>query len=681
MTREHEPGTRPLRSRPYDWRELTTLVLHHRRELILANLIAVLGTLVSVPVPLLMPLLVDEVLLNKPGALVGAMSQIFPAAWHGPVLYILAILLVTVTLRLTGTALGVLQTREFTRISKDVIFRLRRDLLDRLRRVSMSEYETLGSGTVASHLVTDLDTIDRFVGGATSKFLVAVLSICGTAVVLLWMNWQLGLFIILLNPLVIYVTTLFGRKVSELKKREITAYQAFQESLAETLDAIAQIRAGNRERFYIERIIDHAREMRDFASAFTWKSDAGNRLSFNLLMFGFDCFRAMAMLMVLFSDLSIGEMLAVFAYLWFMMGPVQEVLGIQYAYHAAEAALARINRLLAMELEPQYPHRQDPFAGKRTLSITLEDIRFRYGDGPLVLDGISLAIAAGERVAFVGASGGGKTTLVQVILGLYPPSSGVVRFDGVPVDLIGMDVVRDHVATVLQQPALFNDSVRMNLTLGREVADERLWQALEVAQLRQAVEGLDQGLDTRLGRDGIRLSGGECQRLAQTRARLLRPAAIPEQRGERFTGTRHTGAKSQVRQQATEFSGIKAYQVIGRFAAHLERAEYSNLYSHHGASSLSPAAGTASTPHARSTDLFPHPGLRFTEFLRCLGACLTPSGRRCVPRSPVSDSCASSTREKQAMKYRDASLVDLQSVRPQRSWLAALADVNAIDAK
>jgi ATP-binding cassette subfamily C protein len=526
MTREYEPGTQPLRSRPYDWRELTALVLQHRRELIVANLIAVLGTLVSVPVPLLMPLLVDEVLLETPGALVGAMNRLFPEAWHGPVLYILAILVFTLALRLTGTLLGVLQTREFTRISKDVIFRLREDLLARLRRVSMAEYETLGSGTVASHLVTDLDTIDRFVGGATSKFLVAVLSILGTACVLLWMNWKLGLFIILLNPLVIYVTTLFGHKVAELKKREITAYQAFQESLAETLDAIAQIRAGNRERFYIDRIIGHAREIRDFASAFTWKSDAGNRLSFNVLMFGFDCFRALAMLMVLFSGLSIGEMLAVFAYLWFMMGPVQEVLGIQYAYHAAEAALTRINRLLTMDLEPEYPHRQDPFAGKRTVSVTLEAIRFAYGDGPPVLDGISLAIAPGERVAFVGASGGGKTTLVQVILGLYPPSSGVVRFDGVPVDLIGMDVVRDHVATVLQQPALFNDSVRMNLTLGREVADERLWRALEVAQLREVVEGLDQGLDTRLGRDGVRLSGGQRQRLAVARMVLSDPKVV-----------------------------------------------------------------------------------------------------------------------------------------------------------
>ncbi|MFZ0788708.1 MAG: ABC transporter ATP-binding protein [Chromatiaceae bacterium] len=526
MTLDTKDAPETLRSRPYDWRELAQMVVSHRRELILANLLAVLGTLVSVPMPLLMPLLVDEVLLDKPGAMVAAMDRLFPEPWLGPVFYIVAVLFFTLFLRLIGMTLGVMQTRQFTSISKDVIFRMRRDLLARLERVSMAEYETLGSGAVASHLVTDLDAVDRFVGSATSKFLVAVLSIVGTAIVLLWMNWKLGLFIILLNPLVIYVTTVFGRKVSELKKREITAFQAFQESLSETLDAIQQIRAGNRERFYVTRTIAHARDIRDFATAFTWKSDAGNRLSFSILMFGFDIFRSLAMVMVLVSGLTIGEMLAVFSYLWFMMGPVQEVLGIQYAYHAAEAALKRINGLLAMDLEPSYPHLQDPFAGRQTVSVELEDIRFSYGDGPLVLDGISLSIAAGEKVAFVGASGGGKTTLVQVILGLYPPRSGVVRFDGIPVDLIGMDVVRDNVATVLQQPALFNDSVRMNLTLGRQIPDSALWRALEVAQLRDVVQDLAQGLDTLLGRNGVRLSGGQRQRLAVARMVLTDPKVV-----------------------------------------------------------------------------------------------------------------------------------------------------------
>jgi ATP-binding cassette subfamily C protein len=516
----------PLRNQAYSWAEITQMVFSHRSELVKANIIAILGAIVAVPIPLLIPLLVDEVLLDQPAAAVAGINALFPENWHHPILYITVILLLTLLMRLVSLVLGVWQMRQFTIISKDVIFRIRRSMLQRLERVSMSEYETLGSGTVASHLVTDLDTVDSFIGVATSKFLVAVLSILGTAFVLLWMHWQLALFILLLNPVVIYITTVFGRKVAELKKRENSAYQLFQESLSETLEGIQQIRASNREHHYIQLIINKANNIRRHSAAFTWKSDAAQRLSFTVFLFGFDIFRALSMAMVLYSGLTIGQMLAVFAYLWFMMSPVQEVLAIQYAYNGARAAVERINRLLQMDLEPDYPHNQDPFAGKVTTALRLENVCFRYGDGPLVLDNVSLNIKAGEKVALVGASGGGKTTLVQVVLGLYPAQSGQIFFDTVPVSEIGMDVVRDNVATVLQHPSLFNDTVRMNLTLGREVDDDQLWQALKTAQLKEIIAELDQGLDTLIGRDGVRLSGGQRQRLAIARMVLTNPRVV-----------------------------------------------------------------------------------------------------------------------------------------------------------
>ncbi|MCU7871972.1 MAG: ABC transporter ATP-binding protein/permease [Candidatus Thiodiazotropha sp. (ex Lucinoma borealis)] len=502
------------------------MVLLHRRELITANIIALLGAIAAVPVPLLIPLLVDEVLLHQPGKATATMNALFPEHWHGPVLYILAILVLTLCLRFLALIFGVLQTWQFTIIAKDVIFHIRRDLLHRLERISMSSYETMGSGTVASHLVTDLEAVDSFVSVTTSKFLVAALSIIGTAIVLLWINWALALFILFLNPLVIYFTTIFGHKVKQLKKQENSAFQAFQESLEETLDAIQQIRASNRERHYIRRIIDKADHIRHHSAAFTWKSDAANRLSFMIFLFGFDIFRTVSMFMVLWSDLTIGEMLGVYAYLWFMMGPVQEVLNIQYAYNSAQAALGRINDMLQVDLEPVYPHHQNPFEGKSTVGLRLEDLEFAYGDGPPVLNRVNLDIKPGEKVAFVGASGGGKTTLVQIILGLYPVKGGRVLFDSIPVQEIGMDVVRDHVATVLQHPALLNDSVRINLTLGREIADEKLWQALEVAQLKQTIQGLEQGLDTLIGRFGVRLSGGQRQRLAIARMVLTDPRVV-----------------------------------------------------------------------------------------------------------------------------------------------------------
>lgn len=502
------------------------MIAAYRKELIIANLVAILGTLAAVPMPLLIPMLVDEVLLDTPGPIVGMVQAVIPDSWYHPVAYIIAVTLITWLLRLVALAFNVWQTREFTIISKQVIYQMRRTLLKRLERFSMSEYEILGSSTVASHLVTDLDAIDDFVSQTTSKFIVAVLTVLGTAVVLLWIHWELALFVLLLNPFVIYLTTAFGRRIKVLKQKENFAYQGFQEALAETLDAIQQIRAANRERHYIQRVIDSAAGIREHSARYTWKNDAATRLSFMTFLFGFDIFRAVSMIMVLYSDLSIGEMLAVFAYLWFMMGPVQEILNIQYAFHSAKAALSRINTLMDVGLEPHYEHNADPFEGKTTTSIQLRDLCFRYGDGPLVLHNINLDIKHGEKIALVGASGGGKTTFVQVLLGLYHPSGGEIYFDQQPVSNIGLDIVRDNVATVLQHPALLNDTVRNNLTLGQDMDEQALWQALEIAQLADTVHELDHQLDTLIGRDGVRLSGGQRQRLAVARMVLTNPKIV-----------------------------------------------------------------------------------------------------------------------------------------------------------
>jgi ATP-binding cassette subfamily C protein len=511
---------------PYDWRYLWAIARTHRRELVIANLVALGATLASIPLPLLMPLLVDEVLLEQPGMTVAIIDNLFPQQWHGPVLYILALLGVSVVLRMSALSLNVLQGLQFTRVSKDIVYRLRRELLERLQRISMAEYETLGSGSVASYFVTDLQTVDEFVGTTVSRFVVASLSIAGAALILLWMHWQLAVLILLVNPVVVYFTVVVGKRVKELKRRENSAFEVFQQSLTETLDAIHQIRAANREKHYVRRMIERARDVRDHATSFTWQSDAANRASFVIFLSGMDLFRAVSMLMVIFSGLSIGQMFAVFGYLWFMMGPVQEVLNIQYAYYGARAALGRINRLQQLREEPRYPAQENPFADKTTVGLRIDNVHFAYGDGPGVLNGVTLSVAPGQKVALVGASGGGKSTMVQVLLGLYPPREGCVYFDDVRMQRIGLDVVRENVATVLQHPALFNDSVRMNLTLGRELPDDDLWQALEVAQLTDTVSAGQAGLDTVVGRQGMRLSGGQRQRLAIARMVLQRPKVV-----------------------------------------------------------------------------------------------------------------------------------------------------------
>ncbi len=509
----------------YSWKIIYEIALEHKKELFNAHWIAVLATIASVPVPLLMPLLVDEVLLNNPGKITSTINLIIPTEWQLPIIYIAAVLVFSLTLRIIAIFFNIIQGRQFTFISKDIIFRIRKDLITRLQSISMSEYESLGTGAVVTHMVTDLDTIDNFIGTTISKLLVASLTILGTAMILLWMHWQLGLFILLLNPLVIYFAKKIGSRIKNLKAKENSAYGIFQQSLTETLEAIHQIRASNREKHYCQQLIESAATVKSHSTAFSWKSDAATRLSFLIFLFGFDIFRATAMLMVFYSDLSIGQMLAVFGYLWFMMAPVQEILSIQHAFFAAKAALNRINTLFALKQEPQYPHTVNPFKKNKTVSISIKNLHFSYADEP-ILKGINLSIAAGEKVALVGASGGGKSTLAQTIIGLYPPNDGMIYFDNHPLNTIGLEVVREHVATVLQHPALFNDSIRANLTLGRDVSDQALWDALSIAQLKQIVADLDQGLNTIVGKQGMRLSGGQRQRLAIARMIVSNPSVV-----------------------------------------------------------------------------------------------------------------------------------------------------------
>lgn len=510
----------------FSWEYILNIAKEHKKELIIANIVAVLATIVSVPLPLLMPLLVDEVLLNTPGPLVAALNGLFPADWHGSWLYIGAILFLTMVLRIIALILNVWQARQFTIISKEMIYRMRSLLLDRVGRIAMVEYETLGSGAVSSHFVTDLETVDRFVGSSVSRLLVACLSILGTALILLWMHWQLALFILFLNPVVIYFTKVIGSRVKTLKKEENRAYELFQGALTETLDAILQIRSANRQAYYLGFLKEQAQAVRDRATAFEWKSEAAGRLSFLVFLLGFDLFRAVSMLMVVFSDLSVGEMMAVFGYLWFMMGPVQEVLGMQYAYYGAKAALSRLNGLLALQQEPEYPAAANPFAGQHSVSITLENVHFRYKEENEILKGVSLHIPRGQKVALVGASGGGKSTLVQMLLGLYTPASGTIKYGDTAIEEIGYQQIRQQVATVLQHPALLNGTIRSNLCMGRDYPDAELWQALEIAQLKGFIESLEKQLGTRVGRQGVRLSGGQRQRLAIARMVLSQPKVV-----------------------------------------------------------------------------------------------------------------------------------------------------------
>ncbi|MCK6264197.1 ABC transporter ATP-binding protein/permease [Vibrio sp. ZSDE26] len=542
----------------------------HKKKLVTANVVAMFATMLSVPIPLLMPLLIDEVLLEQPGFGLELLNGIMPTAWQTSVGYVVMVTALVVVMRIGSQALNIYQTRQFTLISKSLTGKLREALLTKLGKISMRDYEERGSGALTSYFVTDIETIDRFIGGALSRFLIAVLSVIGIAAILFWLDWKLALFIILLNPVIVYLSRLMGEKVKHLKKRENRSFERFQQGLVETLEGLYQLRASNREQQYLAKLKQDSNAIRLDADNYAWQSDAANRISFLMFLVGFEIFRAAAVVLVLMGDLTVGQIVAVFGYLWFMLSPIQDLLNIQYSWFGANAAMKRINTLFDLEEEHRPKQMVNPFTANDSFEIECRNVCFSFDGERRVLDNLNIIIPKGQRVALVGASGGGKSTLIQLLLGIYQKESGDILINGYPIEQVGYDALRAKIAPVLQQPMIFNDTVRQNLTLGESYSDEELHSALAVAQLTDVLADMPDGLDSQLGRQGVRLSGGQRQRLSIARMVLTNPDFVIL---DEATSALDTATESALHQAMSDFLVGKTTLIVAHRLSAVKQAD------------------------------------------------------------------------------------------------------------
>ncbi|RLA77298.1 MAG: ABC transporter ATP-binding protein [Epsilonproteobacteria bacterium] len=498
--------------------------LKYREALVKGNLVAILATLFTVVIPLFIPILVDELLLHNGDKMTGwVRDNLFAMTLSG---YVFFFLLLTLVLRAAGFLLNVIQVKTFLGVSKDISFKLRKRAVEHLEKVSLKEYEMVSPGAVTSKLVTDVNTVDSFIGTTVSKFVISILTLLFTAVILLLIDWQLAISILITNPVVVFFTAKLARNVGKLKRKENNAVELFQSSLNETLELFHQIKAANKEVFFFSRINDQAEALRDTSINFGYKSDRAIRFSFLVFLGGYEIFRAVSILAVAYSSLSVGLMLAIFGYLWIMMTPTQDIINFQYALANAKAACKRINTIFAMEIEPEVSNAINPFEGYTSASIEVQDLNFSYFADKQILKSVSLSIPQGAKVALVGASGSGKTTLANIIVGFYPVTDGEIRYNDISEKEIDLATIRANIHLILQHPKLFNDTMLFNLTLGEAYSEAEVRKALHIAQLDEVVEYLQEGLDTLVGKDGIKLSGGQRQRVAIARMVLSDPKVV-----------------------------------------------------------------------------------------------------------------------------------------------------------
>ena len=499
------------------------LLLHNRKALIVGQILTIIAIMVSVPIPLLLPLLVDEVLLHKPDFFVNNIDNLFGSG--NAIYYIVIVTIIVLFLRLIHFIFGVAITKIFTQVSKYVTFKIRERLLNHLEHVNMNEYESLGSGSISANLITDVNTLDNFIVSIASKFIASILTLIAVAVVIITIDPILGLMILLIQPIIMILSKKIAKKTGILKQEENKAIEVFQNNINETLDLFGQIKASNKEKYFFDDSIKKAQEIQRTSNEFNYKSVAYERFSFTIFLIAFEIFRAAGLILVAYSDLSIGLMFAMFGYIWFIMTPVQDILTIQYAYASASAAINRINKILDLKCEKNGV--EELPENSKKIDITLENLNFSYKEDKATLKDVSFNIKAGDKVAIIGASGSGKTTIAQLISGFYSKDSGDILYNNISIDKLSKQSLRENIFLVLQMPILFNNTLRFNITMGNEnISDEQIFEALKIAQLYETVEKMSDKLETIVGKHGVRLSGGQRQRLSIARMIIANPAVV-----------------------------------------------------------------------------------------------------------------------------------------------------------
>ena len=431
--------------------------------------------------------------------------------------------LLVVALAAVKATAGFLQGGWMQRLGQRVMADLRAFLYARLLSQPPAFFERQHSGELLTRFTADVPLVEFSVTQALSSYVRDGLQILALLVTCLLIDAKLFLITFVVMPLTVLPVRSFARSLKKVANRSQTSLGALTALTAEQLQALPVVQAYGGtpralEAFEAEsgRYLGQMRRSLFLRGAYSPTVEVMGIVGVALAV----AWGARA----ISADPSLsGRLLSFLAAVLLLYQPVKSLSG---TLSQVLIGMVAAERLFAVADAPVPPD-EGAEAGPLTRALTLEGVRATYPDGREALRGVDLTVPAGARVALVGASGAGKTTLFSVLLGFVPPSGGTVAWDGTPLSQLQPSSVRAQMAWVPQEPVLFSGSVRHNLLLGRpEATDEELWEALRLAHAEDFVGALPGGLDEPVGERGARLSGGQRQRLALARAFLRRPSVL-----------------------------------------------------------------------------------------------------------------------------------------------------------
>jgi len=434
------------------------------------------------------------------------------------VIWLLAMFIIQVVCQL-------LQTRVSAKLSLSVTRKIRHDLFERIVRLPVSYMDTHSNGDILSRMTSDAENISSVLSQSLTSFVSSVLSITGTLVVIFIYSWQLSL----ITMVTVFLTVFSTKKLAKVMAKEFRKKAAINGQLngltQEMVTGYKSVAAYNNEDRIISEYIDQANNLRRVGIKAESLSNGVGPILDCISNFGFVVVAVFGGIFAFNGMITIGVVSAFIVYAKQFIRPVNEVAQIFGSIQTALAGAERIFSLMDEKTEYDSPAIAEEPVSKGAISF--ENINFSYTPDTQVIKNLSLEVKPGTKIALVGATGSGKTTLASLLDRFYDVDSGDIKIDGRSIYDMDLASLRSSIAIVLQDTDLFTASIRDNIRYARpDATDAEIEEAARISNCSGFIEALPSGYDTKLVRAGANLSQGQRQLLSIARAVLADPKIL-----------------------------------------------------------------------------------------------------------------------------------------------------------